>query len=278
MGLQEKFIKFIKSLLTTYYLTNLLLATNYFIVKNIPYVCDTVFDTCTLEWREWEIFILLLICIGVKGRKQTSALSYVNTMCTFGKATHVILYWREGTIYTFVFVLMWFLHFVFIPQPVYKGPEQVKYYRGTNLDLEIKSDDRITWFVCYFASWSPPCIDFAPIFAELSNKYGDLKNFRFAKLDVTTYSDIGNKHHIDTSSLSKQLPTVILYKKGIETKRRPFIDSKGTVFPFIFSYDNVVKEFDLNSVYYECKNNPVVIKPVNKQQQREENIVEKKIN
>ena len=270
MGLAEKLGNFFKSLLSVYYITNLLLATNYFILKNIPFLCDVIFDSCALEWREWEIFILLLICISVKGRKRTSALSYVNTICTFGKATNVILYWREGTIYTFLFILVWFLHFVFIPQPVYKGPEQIKYYRGTNLDLEIKSDERLTWLVCYYASWSPPSIDFAPIFAELSNKYGDLKNFRFAKLDVNTYQDIGRKHNIDTSSLSRQLPTVVLYKKGVEIKRRPFIDSKGTVFPFIFSIDNVIKEFDLNSVYYECKSNPIVVKPIKEQQTVEE--------
>jgi thiol-disulfide isomerase/thioredoxin len=261
MGYGTKIKDFSKSLLTTYYITNLTLALSYYILKNIPYVCSTVFESCVLEWREWEIFILLLICISVKGRKRVSALQYVNTICTFGKATNVILYWREGPTYAFIYAVLWFLHFVFLPQPVYKGPENIKYYRGTHLDNEIKSDERITWLVCYYTPWSPPSIDFAPIFSELSIKYGDLDNFRFAKLDVNTFPDIGRKHLIDTSSLSKQLPTVILFKNGTEAKRRPFIDSKGTIFPFIFSLENIVKEFDLNSVYYEAKNNPLVVRP-----------------
>jgi hypothetical protein len=60
------------------------------------------------------------------------------------------------------------------------------------------------------------------------------------------------------------VPTVILFQKGVEVKRRPFVDSKGAIFDFIFSYENVVKDFDLNKVYYECKQSPIVVKPVQK--------------
>ena len=50
------------------------------------------------------------------------------------------------------------------------------------------------------------------------------------------------------------------------------MDSKGTVFPFIFSFDNVVKEFDLNKVYYECKSRQIIVKPASSGQgQQQEN-------
>ncbi len=172
------------------------------------------------------------------------------------------MYWREGPVHTFLFALVWFLHFVFLPQPAYRGPQNIQYLRGGHLETEIKRDDRVTWLVCFHATWSPPCHDFTPVFAEISNKFSGLNNLKFAKFDCNLFPDIANKYSISTSSLSKQLPTLILFEKGVETKRRPFIDSKGNVFKFVMSYDNVVKEFDLNKIYYECKNNQIVVKPL----------------
>lgn len=251
----------LRTLSHPHYLTNIFLASNFFLLKNTPGLCDVVFESCILEWREMEILMLLVIFIAVKTRKAATWLQFVNTMCTFAKAANIILYWREGPLYVVVFSLVWFLHFVFLPQPVYKGPQNIQYFRSTHLEHEVKRDERVTWVICFYATWSPPCNDFAPVFAEISNKFGGLNNLKFGKFDCNMYPDIAAKYNISTSPLSKQLPTVILYQKGVEVKRRPFIDSTGRVFNFIFSLDNVVKEFDLNKVYFECKNNPIEVKP-----------------
>ena len=239
-------------------------------LKNLPHVCDYLFESCILEWREIEILMLLVISVAVKTRRAATWLQLISTICTFSKAANVILYWREGPAQVFIYCLLWFLHFVFLPQPVYKGPENVQYFRSTNLEHEIKRDDRVTWLVCFFAPWSPPCNDFSPVFAELSNKFGGLSNFKFAKFDVNLYPEVANKFNISNSSLSKQLPTVVLFEKGVETKRRPFVDSKGTVYKFVMSYDNIVKEFDLNKIYFECKNNPIVVKGINQGAKKDE--------
>ncbi len=155
MSLRTRSISFFKSLLHAHYLTNILLAVSYYLLKYIPFLCDIIFDSCILEWREWEIFVLLLIFVSVKSRKATTPLQYLNTICTFSKGANVILFWRESSMHTFIFVLLWFLHFVFLPQPMYKGPENIQYFRGTHLDHEIKADDRISWLVCFYAPWSP---------------------------------------------------------------------------------------------------------------------------
>lgn len=253
----------IKQLFNVHYLTNILLAASYFILKNVPYVCDYVYESCLLEWREVEILTLLVVFIAIKTRKAATWLQFISTLCLFSKCANVILYWREGPVHVMAFGLVWFLHFVFLPQPVYKGPENLVYLRGCHLDNEIKRDERITWLVCFYATWSPPCNDFAPVFAELSNKFSGLSNLKFAKFDCNLFPEIAKKHNISTSSLSKQLPTVVLFENGVETKRRPFIDSKGNVFKFIFSYENVVKEFNLNKIFYECKLRLPNVKPVN---------------
>jgi thiol-disulfide isomerase/thioredoxin len=252
----------IKQLLNAHFILNILLAASYFILKNMPYVCEATFESCLLEWREVEILTLLVVVIAIKTRRASTFVQFVSTLCTFSKAANIILYWREGPLHVFAFGLLWFLHFVFFPQAIYKGPENVIYLRGCHLDDEIKRDERVTWLVCFYASWSPPCNDFAPAFAELSNKFAGLNNLKFAKFDCNLFPEIARAHHISTSSLSKQLPTVILFERGVETKRRPFVDSKGNVFKFVFSYENVVKEFDLNKIFYECKSRQIIVKPV----------------
>ena len=94
-------------------------------------------------------------------------------------------------------------------------------------------------------------------------KFGGLNNLKFAKFDCNLYPDVAaSSFNVSSSPLGKQLPTIVLFQKGAETKRRPFVDSKGNVFNFIFSYENIVKEFDLNKIYYECKSSQIVVRPL----------------
>lgn len=71
----DKIKEKIKPLLNAHYLTNLFLACNYFILKNIPYLCEYLFETCELEWREMEILMLLVIFIAVKTRRAATCKS-----------------------------------------------------------------------------------------------------------------------------------------------------------------------------------------------------------
>jgi thiol-disulfide isomerase/thioredoxin len=254
-------MKKLRTLSHVHYVTDIILAGSYFLIKNIPGLCELVFESCLLEWREVEILMMLCIFIAVKTRKSATWLQFVSSMCTFSKFANIILYWREGQLHVLLFAALWFLHFVFLPQPVYRGPQNVQYYRGVHLEHEIKRDDRMTYLICFYASWSSKSNDFSPVFAELSNKYGDLANFKFGKFDCNQFPDVAQRFNLSTSAFSKQIPTVVLFQKGVEVKRRPFVDSKGTIFDFVFSYENIVKDFDLNKVYYECKQNPIVVKP-----------------
>jgi thiol-disulfide isomerase/thioredoxin len=138
------------------------------------------------------------------------------------------------------------------------------------LETEIKRDTRVSWLICFGTTWSPPCNDFAPVFAEISAKFGGLNSLKFGKFDCSMYPDIAKKFNVTVSPLSKQMPTVILFENGVETRRRPFVDSKGTVYKFLFSYANMVKDFDLTKLYYECKQKQIEVKPIETQ-----NLIEK---
>lgn len=75
----------LKELCQAHYLTNIVLASSYFALKNVPYVCETMFESCLLEWREIEILTLLVIALAIKTRKAATWLQFVSTMCTFSK-------------------------------------------------------------------------------------------------------------------------------------------------------------------------------------------------
>jgi len=241
----------IKPLINAHYISNIFLAALYFILKHTPKACMLLFRTCQLELREYEWLTFLACIVVLKNRKQGDVGEYVSTACLFTKTLSVICFSHYSLTYSMIYILLCFAHVMFLPKPVYKGPEDIVYFRGPNLCDEIRRDKSVTWLITFFVAWSPKCVTFAPVFSQLSNEYA-LDNLKFGKIDVSRYPDIAEKYKINTGALSRQLPTMILFKDGIEKERRP-IPTKHMTMKFDFNKDNVVKEFQLNDVYYECK-------------------------
>ena len=66
-----------------------------------------------------------------------------------------------------------------------------------------------TAVVDFYATWCGPCKMFGPIFEEVSNE----KDMNFIKLNVDDYSDIAREYGV------MLIPTIILFKDGVEVKR-----------------------------------------------------------
>ncbi|CAH0403962.1 unnamed protein product [Chilo suppressalis] len=111
---------------------------------------------------------------------------------------------------------------------------------------------RTTWLICLYAAWHPACVNFAPVFAELSASY-NLDNLKFGKLDVGRYPEAAAKYRVQDGPASRQLPTVLLFTASAEQMRRPNADSTGKLQKFLFSKDNMKAAFDLDGIYQECK-------------------------
>ena len=75
---------------------------------------------------------------------------------------------------------------------------------------------------------------------------------QLGKIDVGRYPDTAKNYHINTSTLTRQLPTIILFQDGKETGRVPAIIS-GQVQKFSFREEEIVNTFDLNNMYAELK-------------------------
>ena len=61
----------------------------------------------------------------------------------------------------------------------------------------------------FYATWCGPCKMFGPVFEDASLK----NDINFVKVDVDKYSEIAREYGVMT------IPTVILFKDGVEVKR-----------------------------------------------------------
>lgn len=248
-----------------YYIVNLILGTSFLFLRLVPPICYYVFgksggeigrrvEDCELDMRENEILFFLLIVVMIRSRKtgaSNAMTSYLASGFVYAKVANLILFFRTDPRYGLLYLLFFTLQAMLLPEPTYKGPESIVYFRATGLDEELNRDLRVTWLVAFYAAWSPSCVNFSPIFSKLSAQYS-LPNLKFGKIDVGRYPDVAQKFHISTTSLTRQLPTVILFQEGKETGRAPAIIS-GKVQKFIFKDEDLINVFDLNNIYSECK-------------------------
>jgi len=251
-----------KELFGPYYLLNAVLSISFLIMKTFGPICTVLFPPddlqCELNMRQSEIMFFMLFVIVMRARKtgSTSMLSYFSSGFMYAKAANVILWFNADPRFGLIYLVLVILSSMLLPEPSYSGPENVVYFRGVNLDDEIQRDKRIVWVIAFYTVWSPSCVNFAPTFAKLSAKY-TLSNLKFGKIDVGRFPDVAAKYQINDTSFSRQLPTVILFKNGEESCRRPAINSKGKIEKFFFTEDNIQAAFDFNNIYKECASNPI---------------------
>lgn len=195
-------------------------------------------------------------------------LMYLSSVFMYCKIGCFILFMSTDPRMGIAYAVLCVVQFLLLPEPTYSGPTNIVYIRGPNLQDELNSDKRIVWLMAFYAAWSPACVNFAPVFAELSADYA-LENLKFGKVDVTRYPDVAKQFYVNDSSLSRQLPTVILFRNGKEVSRQPYVNDKGKLQTFFFTVDNLKAAFDLNNLYQECKNNPIKSKTAKRSQLNE---------
>ncbi|XP_054284719.1 thioredoxin-related transmembrane protein 2 homolog [Macrosteles quadrilineatus] len=258
-----KINKDVRLLMKPYYYINILLSASYIAAKKLPFLCQYTFprseSQCEFDSRESEILFFLMIVVMIRTRKAGSVtmINYLSSSFMYTKVANLILWFyadiRMGIFFGILLILVGLL----LPEPAYKGPENVVYFRtAQGVEDEIMRNKKICWLVTFYTAWNPACVNFAPVFSQLSVEY-HLENLNFGKIDIGRYPDAGKKYYVNDSPMSRQLPTVILFKEGKEVMRRPMIDAKGKLQKFFFSEDNVKAAFDLNNLYNECKNNPL---------------------
>ncbi|TDG50911.1 hypothetical protein AWZ03_002566 [Drosophila navojoa] len=251
--------KELKVLAKPYYWVNILLAVSYLVSKKTKVICTRLFqhanqeeeDVCDMDSREVEILFFLLIVVMIRSRKTGSVtmINYLTSSFLYTKVANLILWAYADFRYGLGFLLICVLVGMLLPEPSYSGPEHITYFRNAKtFEEELVRDKKVSWLICFYTVWNPSCVNFAPIFAELSAEY-NANLLKFGKIDIGRFPDVAAKYHISDSSFSKQLPTLILFQQGKEVDRRPCGDAKGKLQKFFFSSDNVRACFGLNQLY-----------------------------
>ncbi|KAL5280621.1 TMX2 family protein [Megaselia abdita] len=259
------FKKDLKLLAKPYYWVNIFMSLSYMAAKKTPGLCHYLFankeEMCEFGGRETEILFFLAIIVMIRSRKTGSVtmINYLTSSFIYTKVANLILWSIADVLYGVIFLIAFVVLAMVVPEPTYKGPEHVTYFRNAqSFEEELTRDKRVTWIICFYTAWNPSCVNFASIFSQISSEY-HLENLRFGKIDVGRFPESARKYNINDGSLSRQLPTVILFKQAKEVDRRPSYDSKGKITKFYFSYDNLVAGIGLNSLYKECVENPIKV-------------------
>lgn len=89
------------------------------------------------------------------------------------------------------------------------------------------------------------------LWAEFSLKYST-KTLKFVEVNVVKNKKIAEEFSINTSGVSRQLPTLIMFEDGVEVCRFPEINDEGKIGK-VLKYDKreLAKFFDLENRYFE---------------------------
>ncbi len=118
-----------KQLLHPYYIINILLSIIFLASKTLPFVCELLYDNCTIEMQEYELLIFLVAFETMRNKRQFAVPDYVAHFCMFAKVCNLFMFLRQSATYACVFGVFWLLQAYFLFQPVYSGPESVCYFR-----------------------------------------------------------------------------------------------------------------------------------------------------
>lgn len=100
----------------------------------------------------------------------------------------------------------------------------LKEYQGQDLNEMVK--DGIT-LVDFFATWCGPCKMILPQLEQLANEREDVQ---FVKIDTDPYRDLAISQKVSS------VPTLILFKDGVEVDRRSGFAPKQDIEKWIDKY------------------------------------------
>lgn len=125
------------------------------------------------------------------------------------------------------FVVAQLLVWMLARRPLYAGPNTFKNVL-TMADFEqVVLEGRGAFVVVFYAPWHDSCYATMPIWAEMSVKYST-PLLQFLLVNVETAPLIAKKCVVDTTGMTRQLPSLLLYEDGIEVARFPPVNAQGS--------------------------------------------------
>ncbi|KAI1729122.1 thioredoxin domain-containing protein [Ditylenchus destructor] len=245
--------------LLCYHVVNGLSSLSFIASKLLKPICHRMygdeFEKCVFSSREHELLVFIGVIIVWKNRKSLNWRHYLSTIYFYSKFANAFLFFRISAIYGILYSLFAIATYVIFPEPVQVDSDKIVYFRTGELQREMDNDKSVVWVIEFFNTWSAECRHVAPVFSKLADKY-TLHNLKFAKVDVGKYPKEGEHFRLNTHPMSKQIPSISVFKGGVQINRRPAIGANSRVISFVFNEENCVRELDLHNIYAECKAKP----------------------
>lgn len=227
---------------------NLLLSVSFILFRKLPPLCtysrNDEGDVCKFSWKESEILIFLLIVTTLKNRAAISMEQIVLNTLMFAKLANVVMFYKVDYRLAFIYSLLCVVRIWLFGDDFLEGNEVTTYFNAKTLEEELDEHPNVTWVVLFYTTWSPKCNQVFPVFAELSETYSK-EYLKFGKLDIGKYPEAGLKYGVNASTTSLQLPTIIVFEQGKMSNWRPAIGPKKQLVKYVFSQDNIIRDFAL---------------------------------
>lgn len=179
--------------------------------------------------REAQIYFCLALMLFSRTLSAPTVDAYLSSAFAFTRvAVLTCLYYMSWQLFV-TFLALWTLIYAVCPQPRYQLPSCVATLTTPSFNERIARNTHKTIYVLWcHAPWSPRCSQLTPVLAKLASRY-DHPRVRFARIDVSRFSDAAEKLGVSIAPTSKQLPCVISFKQGREVARVPKANAAGQI-------------------------------------------------
>ncbi|OQS06016.1 hypothetical protein THRCLA_01918 [Thraustotheca clavata] len=215
--------------LDKYFVVNILLIGSYVIARYYGYTSESVLEREDYlgMTREQQMFVFLVGFTIINYPNKSTLDAVISMVFLYGKGGVGCLFYMLDTTLFVYYVVACLVTFVLLPYPKYQGPDDI-----VDLDLEsferrLKADKKVEWIVYFYADWCEDCLHQDAMYANLSLKYSS-DTVKFGRVNVEQHPSLAKQFQIDTNATTTvQLPTMILFINGKETKRAPRLDENG---------------------------------------------------
>jgi len=282
MSTKNDYLRFLQP----YYILNILLIVVYPVTRLI-FSMQTKERDMFGYTKEDSILLTLCVILLVKYRKACTFDHFLTEFFWLGKLAECSLYFFVDFQVCMWYLLACTVIYLFCRQPKYDGPTNMIHIKNEQQfedlvinDRPYQSDeedsdseettkkknknknkqnpppsskgpqtpgDQNIWLVEFYANWAETCVYTKPLWAEWSVRY-QTKRFHFAEVDVAALRDLALKYDVNTTIMSRQLPTLILFEDGQEIMRFPPIDEKTGKAGRVLKYNKkeLAKYFELD--------------------------------
>ncbi|GAA0152314.1 oxidoreductase [Lithospermum erythrorhizon] len=236
-----------------YYLVHLLVFFSYIPIRLSASHVLVPSRSSLLLHREIQAVLTFLVLAAIKLVKSETWEAFTADFLFYAKvflaAVALILDYHLALWYALAFLAIYIL----VQQPPYnkKGTSS----QLTPLQLESLLTEGTTskfWLVEFCALSTPECISTSSFFPELSITYSN-KLLSFGTVDLGLFPNAAEKFGISLASLS-QLPTYILYERGMEAKRYPEQNFERTSFSPPMTKKILCQHFELDKLLLDYVN------------------------